>query len=111
MRIELTHDFVHDGAVVAEHLRNRGKKKTYYNPLHYLSIAERRPNGLDFGAPFVDWHLPDWFDVLRRRLETQAERKGTQEYIRILRLLENYKLPELARGIERALCSGEQCGE
>jgi transposase len=95
--------FLVDGKVVAEHPRNWGKKKTYYDPIHYLSIAERRPNGLDFGAPFVDWQLPDCFDVLRRRLETKAERRGTREYIRILRLLEKYRLDKLARGIERAL--------
>jgi transposase len=95
--------FLVDGKVVAEHPRDWGKKKTYYDPIHYLSIAERRPNGLDFGAPFVDWQLPDCFNVLRRRLETQADRRGTREYIRILRLLETYRLDKLARGIERAL--------
>jgi transposase len=98
--------FLVDGKVVAEHPRDWGKKKTYYDPIHYLSIAERRPNGLDFGAPFVDWQLPDCFDVLRRRLERKADRKGTREYIRILRLLETYKLNELTRGIERALSHG-----
>ena len=71
--------FLVDGEVVAEHPRDWGKKKTYYNPIHYLSIAERRPNGLDFGAPFVDWQLPECFDVLRRRLETKADRRGTRE--------------------------------
>jgi len=30
--------FLVDDAVVAEHPRNWGKKKTYYNPLHYLSL-------------------------------------------------------------------------
>jgi len=56
------------------------------NPIHYLSIATRRPNGLDLGVPFTEWKLPATFDVLRRRLETQASRQGKREYIRILRL-------------------------
>ena len=43
---------------------------------------------------------------MRRRLETKADRRGTREYIRILRLLETYTLDQLARGIERALSHG-----
>lgn len=69
------------------------------------SFAERRPNGLDFGAPFAEWHLPKEFDVLRRRLESKAGRQGKREYIRILRLLERFSLDQVARGISRALSS------
>ena len=97
--------FLADGGVVAEHERDWGVKKTHYNPIHYLSIAERRPNGLDFGAPFAAWHLPHAFDVLRRRLEEQAGKQGKREYIRILRLLEHFTLEQLSCGIERALAS------
>ena len=60
--------FAVDGDVVAEHQRDWSKNKTHYNPIHYLAIAEKRPNGLDFGAPFANWQLPATFDVLRRRL-------------------------------------------
>ena len=97
--------FAVDGEIVAVHQRDWGKKKTHYYPIHYLAIAARRPNGLDFGAPFTDWQLPAVFDVLRRRLEAQAGRQGIREYIRILRLLEHFTLEQLARGIERALAS------
>ena len=97
--------FIVGDEVVAVHERDWGTKATHYNPLHYLSIAERRPNGLDFGAPFSDWHLPKEFDVLRRRLESQGGRQGKREYIRILRLLERFSLDQVARGISRALSS------
>jgi transposase len=97
--------FLVEGEVVAIHERDWGTKATHYNPLHYLSIAERRPNGLDFGAPFAEWHLPKEFDVLRRRLESSADKQGKREYIRILRLLERYSLDQLTRGIARALAS------
>jgi len=97
--------FAVDGNIVAVHERDWSKKKTHYNPIHYLAIAAKRPNGLDFGAPFADWQLPATFDVLRRRLETQAGKQGKREYIRILRLLERFSLEQLARGIERALAS------
>ena len=97
--------FIVGDEVVAVHGRDWGTKVTHYNPLHYLSIAERRPNGLDFGAPFSDWHLPKEFDVLRRRLESRGGRQGKREYIRILRLLERFSLDQVARGISRALSS------
>jgi len=94
-----------DGEIVATHERDWNKKKTHYNPTHYLAIAAKRPNGLDFGAPFANWKLPAAFEVLRRRLETQAEKHGKREYIRILRLLKRYSLEQLTRGIEQALAS------
>ena len=97
--------FAVDGDIVAVHERDWSKKKTHYNPIHYLAIAEKRPNAIDFGAPFAEWQLPASFDVLRRRLETQAGKQGKREYIRILRLLERFSLEQLARGIERALAS------
>jgi hypothetical protein len=67
--------FLVDGQVVAVHERHWGEKRTHYNPIHYLSIAARRPNGLDYGAPFAEWKLPEPFDVLRRRLETLAGKR------------------------------------
>jgi len=94
-----------DGETVAVHERDWGTKATHYNPIHYLSIAARRPNGLDFGAPFAAWHLPKEFDVLRRRLESKAGQQGKRESIRILRLLERFSLDQLSRGIARALAS------
>jgi transposase len=97
--------FLVGAEVVAVHERDWGTKGTHYNPLHYLSIAERRPNGLDFGAPFSGWHLPKEFDVLRRRLESKAGRQGKREYIRILRLLERFSLDQVSRGLSRALSS------
>jgi|GEM_PF-95232 len=100
-----TVSFCVDGEVVAEHRRDWCKKGRHYNPIHYLAIAERRPNGLDFGAPFADWHLPPEFEVLRRRLESSGGSQGKREYIRILRLLEHYSLDQLTRGLSRALSS------
>jgi hypothetical protein len=49
--------------------------------------------------------LPDCFETLRRRLESQADEKhkGTKEYISILRLLENYSMERVTQAIEQAL--------
>ena len=100
-----TVSFCVDGETVAEHRRDWGTKGRHYNPIHYLAIAERRPNGLDFGAPFADWHLPPEFEILRRRLESSGGSQGKREYIRILRLLEKFSLEQLTRSLRRALAS------
>jgi hypothetical protein len=52
--------FVVDGEVVAEHERDWGVKGTHYNPLHYLAALRKRPNSLDFGAPFADRARRTW---------------------------------------------------
>ncbi|MBU0609253.1 MAG: hypothetical protein KKI08_15310, partial [Armatimonadetes bacterium] len=49
------------------------------------------------------WDLPECFAVLRARLEHQFGGEGTREYIRVLLLLADHSLADLARAIERSL--------
>ena len=93
---------VHD-RVVAEHVRDWERENVHYNPLHYLALLERKPNGLDFGKPFEDWNLPQPFDLMRRRLEGSLGSEGRREFIKILRLLEKHSVRELATALERAI--------
>ena len=74
--------------------------------MHYLALLERKPHSLDFGKPFEAWDLPDAFGVLRRRLESDGDSDGRREFIKVLRLLENHKVKELADAIDRALQIG-----
>ncbi len=92
--------------VVARHPRDWVRENVHYNPLHYLALLERKPGALDFARPLEDWHLPECFGVLRRRLEGDRQSAGRREFIRVLRLLETLELAELARAIERALAIG-----
>lgn len=96
---------VHD-RVVAEHVRDWQRENVHYNPLHYLALLERKPNGLDFGKPFEDWDLPASFDVMRRRLEDSLGSEGRREFIKILRLLEKHSVRELATALQRAIAIG-----
>ena len=93
---------VHD-RVVAEHVRDWERENVHYNPLHYLALLERKPNGLDFGKPFEDWDLPRPFDLMRRRLESSLGSEGRREFIKILRLLEKHSVRALATALERAI--------
>jgi transposase len=92
--------------LVARHPRHWGKEHVTYNPLHYLALLERKPGGLDFAKPLEDWDLPECFEILRRRLETEREGEGTREFIKVLRLLEHASPAELAGAIDYALDLG-----
>ena len=82
------------------------ERNVHYDPLHYLALLERKPNGLDFGKPFEDWDLPRSFDLMRRRLEGSLGQEGRREFIKILRLLEKHSVRELATALERAIDIG-----
>jgi transposase len=92
--------------LVARHPRHWDKERTEFNPVHYLALLERKPGALDYARPLEDWELPDCFGVLRRRQETELEKHGTREFIKVLRLLEHATLPELTGAVQYALSIG-----
>jgi len=95
-----------DDQVVACHPRHWGKEQFAFNPIHYLALLERKPNGFDFAKPLEGWRLPACFDVLRRRLQSQFPTHGLRSFIQVLRLLERFTLPELTHAVEDALALG-----
>jgi transposase len=90
-------------SVAATHRRCWGREQVFYEPPHYLALPERKPGALDFAAPLEGWELPVCFGVLRRRLEAELGGPGTRQFIKVLRLLERFRLGELTRAVERAL--------
>jgi transposase len=92
----------HAGREVARHMRSWEREKQVFDPVHYLSLLDRKPGSLDHARPFAGWVLPDDFATLRRRLEAQRE-DGTREYIRVLLLLRDYPLGRVAIAIHHAL--------
>ncbi len=89
--------------IIAVHYRCWDKHKQIFDPMHYLPLLERKPHSMAFAKPFENFNLPGCFDVLRRRQENEMEQEGTKEYIRVLRLLENYRLADLTGAVEKAL--------
>jgi len=71
--------------------------------LHYLELLERKPGALDQAKPLAEWRLPECFHQLRSRLETEEQRWGTREFIRVLRLLEKYSMVRVERAVHQAL--------
>ena len=91
---------------IARHERIWEKEQIRLDPVHYLALLERKPGALDYARPMAGLELPECFAVLRRRLEAEREGDGTREYIRVLRLLENHRLPPLRQAVEKALRVG-----
>jgi transposase len=95
----------HQEKVVAEHRRSWGKEGIFFHYLHYLPLLERKPGSLDYARPLADLNLPACFDTLRRRLQGEEEKEGEglREFIRILRLLEDYPMAKIREAVEKAL--------
>jgi hypothetical protein len=95
----------HKGERVAEHKRSWKKEGIFFDPIHYLPLLERKPGALDYSLPLNGLKLPECFETLRRRLESESETEGggTREYIRVLRLLEEHPLVAVQRAVEKAL--------
>jgi transposase len=91
---------------IARHERIWAKEQIRLDPVHYLALLERKPGSLDYARPMAGLELPECFALLRRRLEAEREGDGTREYIRVLRLLENHRLPQLRQAVEKALAVG-----
>lgn len=87
-------------------LRCWDREKVFFEPVHYLALLERKPGGFDHAKPLEQWHLPDCFALLRRRMEAEDAKSGTRSFIRVLRLLERFSLKEVASGVEYAIDIG-----
>jgi transposase len=94
---------VFEDRLVARHPRSWERERTFFEPVHYLALLERKPGGFDFARPLEHWDLPECYALLRRRLEADDPRHGTRAFIRVLRLLERFSLAQLTEAVEYAL--------
>jgi transposase len=92
----------HASEEISRHNRCWEREKQIFDPLHYLSLLERKPGSLDHARPLANWNLPEEFAVFRRRLEAQRP-DGTREYIRVLLLLREYPMERLTIAVRHAL--------
>jgi hypothetical protein len=91
-------------AIIARHPRSHGREEFIF-PLHYLALLEHKISALDRAAPLQGWELPEAFATLRRLLEARMGKAGKREYVQVLRLLENFRLEDPARGISKPRCT------
>jgi hypothetical protein len=101
-RIEITNG----QRVLATHPRCYGREQDILNPLHYLCVLEMRPGAWEQAKPIQEWrrHWPKIYDrylvALRERLSSN---QATREFVRILRLHEDYPETLIAQALEQAL--------
>jgi hypothetical protein len=77
--------------------------RSFFDPLHYLALLERKTNALDQAAPLAGWELPAEFGQLRRLLEARLGKPGKREYVQVLRLLENFRLDDVVAAVRQAV--------
>ena len=89
--------------IVARHRRSYVRGDVVYDPLHYLSLLEKKPGALDQAAPLRGWKLDPAFDTLCRLLEARFGPRGKREYIRVLRLHEDFPERQVAAAVRDAV--------
>ena len=94
--------------IVARHRRSYVRGDVVYDPLHYLSLLEKKPGALDQAAPLRGWNLDPAFDTLRRLLESRFGPRGKRDYIRTLRLLEDFPERQVTRVSSTGAAGGKR---
>jgi transposase len=92
--------------VIARHPRSYDREDFVFNPLHYLALIEQKINALDQAAPLANWNLPEEFVTLRRLLEARMGKKGKREFVQVLRLMEVFRIDDVAAAVRDAIARG-----
>lgn len=92
--------------IIARHPRSYEREDFVFEPLHYLALLEQKINALDQAAPLAGWQLPEEFATLRRLLEARMGKQGKREFIQVLRLMETFKIEEVAVAVGDAIARG-----
>lgn len=101
-------EVIFNDTVVATHSRHYEKGGEILDPLHYLTTLARRPGALDHANVYRDWQLPECFAELRSCLEQRhGVRSGVRHYVRVLQLLSDHSVPQVATAIEHLRSSGD----
>ena len=92
--------------VIARHPRSYEQEDFVFDSMHYLPLLERKIGALDQAAPLAGWKLPTEYATLRQRLEARLGRQAKREYVRVLRLMEDFSHPEVHQAVKGALRLG-----
>jgi len=90
--------------VVARHPRLYGRDGEQLDPLHYLSLLERKAGAFDLARPIQQWSA-QWPPIYRTYLDALRQarpQEARREFVRILQLHARYTPAVLAAALERA---------
>ncbi len=96
--------------LLARHRRSYAREQDVFEPLHYLPLLEQRPGAFDYARPMRQWRK-DWPESYHQMLAVCREKwpeggRGVQEFVRVLRLHEDYPAHLVQQAIEQALAYG-----
>jgi hypothetical protein len=91
---------------IARHRRSYEREELVFDPLHYLALLERKTGAFDQAAPLAGWELPEAFTILRRLLEARMGKQGKREFVQVLRLMEVFRIDEVAAAVRDAIVRG-----
>lgn len=94
-----------DSRRIASHLRSYEKHQMILDPLHYLTLLERKPAYLDHTEVYKTWQLPQEFAELRQQFELRhGSISGARQFIQVLQLLAKHsqlRVLEAVQGCRR----------
>jgi transposase len=103
-------DILDGTTLLARHRRSYEREQDLFEPLHYLPLLEQRPGAFDYARPMRQWRKdwPESYHQMLRRLREQwpESGRGVQEFVRVLRLHEQYPAHLVQQAIEQALAYG-----
>jgi len=91
---------------IARHKRSYDQEDAVFNPMHYLALLEKKVGAFDQAAPLQNWDLPEAFASLHRLLQIRMGKKGSREFIQVLRLMETFELDVVHGAIKDTLHLG-----
>ena len=98
---------VADGVRVASHARSFDRSQTLYDWQHYISLVQRKPDGLRNGAPFE--HMPEALKQLQAILLCRLG--GDAVMAQVLAAVPIHGLEAVLVAVELALEAGKPSGE
>jgi hypothetical protein len=98
-------EMARDGVVIARHARSFREGAVVIDPLHVLELLERKHRAVGEATAITQWDLPAAFHELREKLRSEV-RKADQEWVGVLRLMENHSMDDVESAVQSALERG-----
>jgi transposase len=94
--------------VLAKHPRCYGHHQEIFDPLHYLPLLEQRPGAFEHAKPIRRWRK-QWspvYEQLLACLKAENPQSGVREFVRVLKLHQEYPAEWVEQAIAQALKFG-----
>jgi len=95
--------------VLAVHTRSYTREQDVIDPLHYLPLLEQRPGAFEHAKPIRRWRerWPQVYEQVLALLQAEwPQGRGVREFVRILRLHQQYPAELVEQAVEQALTYG-----